>query len=134
MRALTIVCIIACVALVGCFEGPTGSQGEQGLQGEKGEHGEPGKDGESLEIIDITGVLVAGNMLTDGEYKYWDIELPDISKTYFISIVLSAGGETAWWNPSTWGYAYYDNKSFARIYNEERWVEAGYEYMISIAY
>ena len=121
MKVFTIVCIIACFAFVGC-EGPMGPQGESG------------KDGESLEIIDINGVLVAGDMITEGNVEYWDIELPHFSKTFFISVVVSAGSEYAWWNPDMWGYAGYDNKTFARIYHEESWVEPGYQYMISIAY
>lgn len=124
MRVFTIMCIIACFVFVGC-EGPVGPQGEKG---------ESGKDGESLEIIDIKGILFAGDMINDGDYEYWDIELPEFSKTFFISIVVSAGSEYAWWNPISWGYALYDNKSFARIYREGNWVNSGYQYMISIAY
>ena len=30
MRVLTIVCIVACLGIIGCLEGPTGPQGEKG--------------------------------------------------------------------------------------------------------
>ena len=116
--------LVMSVMLSGCFEGPTGPQGEQGEQGE---------DGKSLEIVDITGVLIAGDMITGDYREYWDIELPDFSTTFFISVVVSAGSEYSWWNPSIWGYAFYDGKSYARIYREENIADSGFEYMISIA-
>ena len=125
--------LITLVLMICFFVGCEGKQGERGLIGPTGSQGEQGEDGKSLEIIDINGVLVAGNMITEGDLNYWDIELPDFPGTFFISVVVSTGSEYSW-NPFTWGYAYYNDKCYARIYYEVNWVEAGFEYCISIAY
>lgn len=133
MKTVVIFVLIAFVSLSGCdkLKGPMGPQGEQGEQGEQGIQGE---NGENLEITDITGVLVVGDMINNDPKSYWDIELPNFSQTFFISVVIRAGGESSWWNPGWWGYAYYNSKNYARIYYEGYWVEPGYQYRISIAY
>jgi hypothetical protein len=43
--SFTLVAILLCVTLAGCFEGPVGAKGEKGDLGEKGETGRPGVAG-----------------------------------------------------------------------------------------
>ena len=124
MRKLLIILIISTL-IMGCFEGPTGPQGEQGEQGPQGE---------SLEIITLWGILVAGDMITDNDWEYWDIELPDLNEEFLISVHCNAGQEYSLVNPNIWGVAFYENKYYARIFQEDGFVEPGFQYRIAIAY